>query len=468
MRYGTVLVLLLLVCAAVSLSVGVGAGVAPARPVGSDVPIQPLPVAVLPPEVDPFYKAPASVIAETPPGGIIKARQITPALLSVVPFNIDAWQLLFRTNDSHGNAIATVTTVVKPRGAAPAGGFKLLSYQPAEDATAQYCAMSYVVQQGSIPVDQVNSGDTSLGIALGVSQGWAVVITDYEGPDSAYGAAILAGQATLDGIRAAENFAPMQLTAGAKTPVAVMGYSGGSIPTGWVAENQPRYAPELNIVAVTMGGVAAADLKAVLHQNNTNLFAGLVGSTLYGFATEYPEVRSLLDTRYDWFGRFMTTFKSFLCRQQNTALFPGWNYLGSYTGPGDPLDMPAVSAAIEAQNLGKHTPRIPMYIYQAQNDEIIPNAGADRVVNQYCRDPNASITYTRELFAEHIVGEAAWLPKGYRFVIDRMNGVPAQRGCVIESPFSTFTDGDFVNLLSKQWPAIAGLVTGLPVGATTG
>ncbi|MFI6166220.1 hypothetical protein ACIBCN_05470 [Nocardia sp. NPDC051052] len=84
---------------------------------------------VLPPRLDPFYKAPAHVIASTEPGGIIKARQITPALLSVTPFNIDAWQVLFRTNDSHGNAVATVTTLIKPRGTAPEGGFKLLSYQ---------------------------------------------------------------------------------------------------------------------------------------------------------------------------------------------------------------------------------------------------------------------------------------------------------------------------------------------------
>ncbi|WP_175041214.1 hypothetical protein [Nocardia terpenica] len=59
----------------------------PGIPAAQDVPIRPLPAAVLPPEVDPFYKAPADVITSTPPGGIIKARRITPALLSVLPFN---------------------------------------------------------------------------------------------------------------------------------------------------------------------------------------------------------------------------------------------------------------------------------------------------------------------------------------------------------------------------------------------
>ncbi|MEV6771893.1 lipase family protein [Nocardia sp. NPDC051030] len=442
----------------------IATGGAQAAPKPYDGQIQPLPVIVVPPEMDPFYKAPANVIAETEPGGIIKARQITPAFLSVLPFNIDAWQVLYRTDDSHGNAIATVTTLVKPRGPAPDEGLKLLSYQVAEDSTAQYCTMSYVAQQGSIPVDYVNSAETALAMLLGVSQGWAVSIPDYEGPNSAYGASILGGQATLDGIRAAENFAPLQL-AGERTPVGLMGYSGGTIPTGWVAEHHGEYAPELNIVGVSIGGVVMGDLKAVLRSNNSNLGAGLIGAALHGFATEYPEVQQVFDTKYDWFGRFMTSIKGILCHPQGAALFPFWNYLGSFTGPGDPLEIPELSAAITAQQLGQRTPDVPMYMYHAQNDEFIPNTGTDRVVDGYCRDPRASVTYTREFLAEHIVGIPGWLPDGYRFIIDRMNGVPAPTGCTITSPFSTLTEGDFTNLLITEWPALSGLLTGFPVGA---
>ncbi|WP_067714688.1 lipase family protein [Nocardia yamanashiensis] len=442
-----------------------GTGGAHAAPDYADVPIQPLPVIVVPPELDAFYNAPADAIAGTPPGGIIKARQITPAFLSVLPFNIDAWQLLYRTDDSHGAPIATVTTVLKPRGPAPADGLKLLSYQVAEDSTARYCAMSYVAQQGSIPVDYVNSAETALAMLLGISQGWAVAIPDYEGPNSAYGAAILGGRATLDGIRAAENFAPLQLTAGDRTPVGLMGYSGGTIPTGWVAEHHGEYAPELNIVGASIGGVVMGDLKAVLRSNNANLGAGLIGAALHGFATEYPEVRNLLETRFDWFGRFMTSLKGMLCHPQGSALFPFWNYLGSYTGAGDPLDIPEVSATLTAQELGKNVPDIPMYLYHAQNDEFIPNTGTDRVVEGYCRDPNARITYTRELLAEHISGIIGWLPDGYQFLIDRMNGVPVAQGCTITSPVSTLTDGDFATLLGAKWPQLAALLTGYPLGA---
>jgi hypothetical protein len=432
-------------------------------PVATAVPIEPTPALTLPPELDDFYKPAAGIVAATPPGGIIRARTITPAIFSVDPMNVDAWQLLYRTNDSHGDAIATVTTVLKPRGAAPEGARKLLSYHVAEDSTAQYCAMSYVVRHGSIPADYVNSGETSLGVLLGLSQGWAVAIPDYEGPNSAYGASKLAGQAALDGIRAAENFEPLQLN-GAATPVAMMGYSGGTIPTSWATEIQPEYAPELNIVGASIGGVAPADYPAVLRHNSGGLYAGLIGITLAGFATEYPEVRDVLNRQYDWFGQFMLGVKSWVCHPQGTALFPGWNYMGSFMGQGDPLQIPEVKAAIDANQIGKRRPEVPMYVYHAQNDEIIPIAGVDRVIDWYCEDPSVSITYTREFLAEHISGFLTALAQEYGFIQDRMNGIPAQRGCQISSPTSTLNDGQLLATLGELAPSVAGLLTGFPVG----
>lgn len=107
-----------------------------------------------------------------------------------------------------------------------------------------------------------------------------------------------------------------------------------------------------------------------------------------------------------------------------------------------------------------------MFIYHAQSDELIPNGGTDRLVNDfYCKDPNASVSYNREYLAEHISGIAAWIPEGFQFIHDRLNGVPAQQGCTITSRYTTWTNGDFANLIGQKWPAIAGLLTGAPVGA---
>lgn len=430
----------------------------------SVVPIEPTVAVTLPPELDPFYSPPSGIVADAALGQVLRARTITPAALSALPINVEAWQLLYRTSDSQGNAIATVTTVLRPRGDAPAGGRKLLSYQIQEDSTAQYCAPSYVIQHGSIPADFVNSAESLTAISAGVSQGWTVALPDYQGPNSAYGAPVIAGQATLDGIRAVQSFEPAQLN-GTATPTALWGYSGGTIPTSWVAENAHLYAPELNIVGTASGGVALADVEQVVRHNTGGVWAGLVSPTLIGIGREYPEVQRVLDARTDDFGRTVNAVKSALCHPQGTNLFPGYDYLGTYIGDEDPLEIPEVKSVIAEVSLGHHTPTVPVFIYHAQNDEIIPSAGTDRLVDKYCQGGDAQITYVREVLAEHISGFISSLPTAFMWIQQRMNGDPAPSGCAISSPISTLTADGALQQIGDVLGDIAGAASGRAIGA---
>lgn len=61
------------------------------------------------------------------------------------------------------------------------------------------------------------------GLNVAIAKGWSVAIPDHLGPSSAYGAAKLGGQITLDGIRAAQRFDALGLGA---SPVGMAGYSG--------------------------------------------------------------------------------------------------------------------------------------------------------------------------------------------------------------------------------------------------
>jgi hypothetical protein len=99
-----------------------------------------------------------------------------------------------------------------------------------------------------------------------------VLVTDYQGPDDAYGAGRMAGHAVLDGIRAAERLGSTGL-AGSATPVGMWGYSGGGLATGWAAELQPSYAPELQVRGVASGGTPA-DLKAAAATIDGGPFSG--------------------------------------------------------------------------------------------------------------------------------------------------------------------------------------------------
>ena len=80
-------------------------------------------------------------------------------------------------------------------------------------------------------------------IGQALTMGWAVVVPDYEGPDSQWTAGTQAGHAVLDGIRAALRFGPAGL-AGPSTPVGLWGYSGGAQATARATELQPGYAPD--------------------------------------------------------------------------------------------------------------------------------------------------------------------------------------------------------------------------------
>lgn len=65
-------------------------------------------------------------------------------------------------------------------------------------------------------------------MTIGLSFGWTLVVSDYEGSNSAFGAGRQEGFAVLDGLRAALNYNPALKSA----KLAGYGYSGGAIATG--------------------------------------------------------------------------------------------------------------------------------------------------------------------------------------------------------------------------------------------
>ena len=171
--------------------------------------------APLPPSQDPFYQAPAGYESATP-GSILKSRTIPYPLAfeGKDPLRIrGAYQLLYRTTDSHGNAEAAITTVLVPNNANPT---KLVSYQTAEDSSFVDCGPSYTLQQNSTDSQSFEE----LLILAALDHGCYVSVPDYEGPQAAFVAGIQAGHAVLDSIRAAK--ASNSLTGLSSTATTVM------------------------------------------------------------------------------------------------------------------------------------------------------------------------------------------------------------------------------------------------------
>lgn len=115
------------------------------------------------------------------------------------------------------------------------------------------------------------------------------------------------------------------------------------------------------------------------------------------------------------------------------------------------MDAPPVKRVLDETRMGKAVPDMPMYIWNSQLDEIVPVGQVDRLVRTYCRDPKATVTYTRDHLSEHLIAEVSGAPLAVLWLKDRLDGKPAERGCTTRDELTMATD-------SRWWPTFAGTV----------
>ncbi|MGW0248033.1 lipase family protein [Nocardia goodfellowii] len=370
------------------------------------------------PDVDPFYAAPGN-IAEVPNGAVLKSRQIA---LFGLPLPVQTWQLLYRTTDSAGRPNANMTTVLVPNTPWPGPGARpLLSYQVAEDSLGTHCAPSYALR-GGWPVGLNTLIDAPF-MADALRRGWAVVTSDYEGPESRFLDGVTSGRGVLDGIRAARDFALDGVDA--TSPVGAYGYSGGAFATLWAGQAQPAYAPELKFAGITAGGVPA-DLPAIARGVEGGMQAGLALLIVHTTVRNTPEagVAELLNDR----GRAMLVEDAGACGEELIFKYNGAR-VADFSAVPDLLSHPAFRAAVARQELGGPAPVAPMYLYHSTTDDVIPVAGFTALTQHYCAQ-GADIRVVHSGLPGHnpaAVGEAFG---AMNYLADRFAGVLVSDGCL--------------------------------------
>ncbi|HEX7355739.1 MAG TPA: lipase family protein [Mycobacteriales bacterium] len=372
---------------------------------------------VTPPTADPFYAQPANLGAVAP-GTVLRSRQVAvpPATTG---FATAAYQLLYRTTSATGRPVATVTTLLLPTAPRP-GVRDLVSYQTAEDSLSLDCAPSYTLRTGSN--DEVDAIDPLL------TAGWDVVVPDYEGPQSEYAVGTLAGRATLDSIRAVEHFVPAGLST--STPVGLMGYSGGSIPSTWANALAPSYAPELNIVAATAGGIAADPATVLASENGGVAFGEIMGAGI-GIDRAYPQFG--LDGLLNAKGKALEhTDETGGCGGFVTnAPFGTVAEYTNYATPQEMLAVPRVKNTIAKLNLiPRPAPTAPTFYFQEIADEFLPHAQVDQLVAAYCAK-GATIDYVRGVTGEHLSGAVDYSTQAFAYFQSRFAGLPPVDTCAL-------------------------------------
>ncbi|QEO24260.1 hypothetical_protein [Candidozyma auris] len=371
-------------------------------------------VKITPPTKDDFYTTPENITSYE--NGDIIASRPAPAMIRSVYFPVNvknAWQLKLRSEDSHGNPQAIVTTILEPYDADPK---KLLSYQPAQDSSSNDCSPSYSILFNA-PMNTVILQAEMLLMQSALAKGWFLNVPDYEGFQGAFTAGRQSGQATLDSIRAALQSEDISGVS-PEAKVTMWGYSGGTIASGWAAALQPQYAPELK-------------------EQLLGAALGLIPNAVNGLLYEYPHLGDLVETqlretkREDFLSAGKKCLATSLLEYATVKFFSGkdpwategWGF----------FDLPEIQEIIKNNTAALEEdgpiPEIPLFVFHGTEDEIVPFSGAQRGYENYCdwgiKSLEFAVSNTTGHILEVVEGSGAalvWLEKMF-------NGEKPVEGC---------------------------------------
>lgn len=415
----------------------------------------------VPPADDPFY-TPSAGWESLAPGSIIKSRPLPNAIgILILQEKVnEGYQILYRTTDAHGNPSYTVTTVLVPYNP---DYTKVIQYHIAEDADWSECAPSYAMQAFS-NIQGVNTQIEVVLITIALNLGVIVVVPNYEGPKNAFGAGIVAGQAALDSVRAVLQSTNITgVSANAK--FTFQGYSGASIPVGHAAQLESSYAPDLEdvILGYAAGGVVA-NLTAVGINVNGGVFSGFVPDIIMGMGKEYPEVLPFVQSQVsaDWWATFQKYTGQ--CMVADLLDAPFFNIF-DVAADGEAFFTNDVIAPILDENLmGLSVPVKPVYLYQSQNDEIIPPPIVTALQKKWCSE-GAVVVLHEDLLSEHITEMIFGYPGALKWQYDLLRGTPPPTACsVTEVINNAFNEADIAFIGLPTAELLLELIVRWPVG----
>ncbi|NDZ96694.1 lipase [Streptomyces sp. SID6673] len=308
------------------------------------------------PSADPFYRA-GPDLASHRAGSVLRTRPVE-FVMSGVTVPVTSTQVLYRSNDDSGAPIAGVTTVLRP---ATANG-RIVSFHMAYDALGPQCDPSYTLQ-GNKPSRAGQFEEIAIGGYL--AAGYTLSVPDYEGQQQEWTIGRQSGHLALDGIRAAEKV----LRLPSSTPVGMVGYSGGSVPTGFGAELAPTYAPELAIVGAAAGGVPVNLAHNLPYISGSKDWAGVMPALVVAYQRAYGlDLSSFLSP----YGLRLVNTVSDECIIDFAGDYPGLTDAQMVRSPYRGfLQVPSVRAAIARNVMGAAgTPAAPMMLGVGKKDSV--------------------------------------------------------------------------------------------------
>lgn len=393
-----------------------------------------------------FYVPPSPLPAGSP-GDVIRSE---PSYLALSvpgiggPLPGAATRIMYRSTDSNDAANAVTGTYIDP--AAPwtgPGPRPLVVLAPGTQGQGDQCAPSKMLNNVityTPPLGFMVEYEVLAAYSL-LSQGYGVVITDYEGLGTpgahTYVNRASEAHAVLDAARAAQNLQGTKISADG--PVAAYGYSQGGGAAAAAAEIAGEYAPEIDLVG-TYAGAPPADLKATLEQVDGTILTGVIGYTLNGLLNSDPGLQPIVDENINDAGKAMLNLVANQCVGE-TILNVGLHRTNEYTKTGEPLsvvlDRLPIAADILAKNkIGERTPNAPVLIQSGTSDDIVPHGQAVGLAGDWC-GKGATVQLSAAQVpaivpgsgAGHLIPDLLGLGEAQNWIKDRFYGVPAPSNC---------------------------------------
>ncbi|MDV6262448.1 lipase family protein [Rhodococcoides yunnanense] len=393
-----------------------------------------------------FYVPPSPLPAGSP-GDVIRSE---PSHLALSVPGIDgplpgaATRIMYRSTDSNDAANAVTGTYIDPAAEWTGPGPRpLVVLAPGTQGQGDQCAPSKMLNNlitYTPPLGFMVEYEVLAAYSL-LSQGYGVVITDYEGLGTpgahTYVNRASEAHAVLDAARAAQKLQGTKISGDG--PVAAYGYSQGGGAAAAAAELADDYAPEMNLVG-TYAGAPPADLKQTLEQVDGTILTGVIGYTLNGLLNSDPGLRPIVDENINDAGKAMLNLVANQCVGE-TILNVGLHRTNEYTKTGEPLSvvldrLPVAQEILAKNKIGERTPNAPVLIQSGTSDDIVPHGQAVGLAGDWC-GTGATVQLSSAQVpaivpgsgAGHLIPDILGLGEAQNWIKDRFYGVPAPSNC---------------------------------------
>jgi pimeloyl-ACP methyl ester carboxylesterase len=398
-----------------ALAVVLGAAALAAAACSSDSPVVSTPTTSPAPTTASTTATTSATSAPTQqPGDIVSAEPFAG------PAGSQGYTVLYVSSTVDNSPITVSGVVIVPGAGAPAPppeGRTILTWGHGTTGLGDDCA----------PSKQYPTGKAAeLAIArVAVGRGFVYAATDYQGLGMPGPHPYVVGQSegrnVLDIARAAERLSGSGAAPTSK--VVVWGHSQGGGAAAFAAELAPTYAPGLDVVGA-MVGAPAADFAAIAATDDGGPYFGFSFMAAAGFKAAYPQLS--YDAVLNEAGKRAVESIAEACAGDILQQFAG-RHASEYQ-VASPEDVPGWKEAVAANEAGQMTTPVPIFLYQGDNDQIIPVDVSAQLVQRYC---SIGVTVDRKTYpgTDHTSVVAAALGDIVAFANDRLAGLPAPSSC---------------------------------------